>query len=179
MCSHATRFRSCIMPPHILREIAQHGSPAQRAAATNTLALDATFRTLRASPPAVRPRSNALPAAVPVAKHRTIYTAAHQQQLPGQIVGTEQKPPTKASDVAAYEAFQGLGATLDFYFEGLRPPLDRRRGPAARRDRALRPGLQQRLLGRPADGLRRRRRRDLQPLHGRRSTSSATSSPTA
>jgi Zn-dependent metalloprotease len=118
MCSHATRFRpSCIMPPHILREIAQRGSPEQRAAATNTLALDATFRTLRASPPAVRPWSNPLPAAVPVAKHRTIYTAAHQQQLPGQIVGTEQKPPTKASDVAAYEAFQGLGATWDFYFD--------------------------------------------------------------
>ena len=118
MCSHATGLRpSCIMPPHILREIAQRGNPAQRAAATNTLALDATFRTLRASPLAVRPRSTALPAAVPVAKNRTIYTAAHQQQLPGQIVGTEQKPPTRASDVAAYEAFQGLGATWDFYFD--------------------------------------------------------------
>ncbi len=118
MCSHVTRLRpSCIMPPHILREIAQRGNPAQRAAATNTLALDATFRTLRASPLAVRPRSTALPAAVPVAKHRTIYTAANQQQLPGQVVGTEQKPPTKASDVAAYEAFQGLGATWDFYFD--------------------------------------------------------------
>jgi Zn-dependent metalloprotease len=118
MCSHSTRFPlSCIMPPHILREIAQRGNPAQRAAATNTLALDATFRTLRASPGAFGSRSSALSAPVPAAKRRIIYTARHQQQLPGDIVGTEQKPPTKASDVAAYEAFQGLGATWDFYFD--------------------------------------------------------------
>jgi Zn-dependent metalloprotease len=118
MCSHSTRSPlSCIMPPHILREIAQRGNPAQRAAATNTLALDATFRTLRASPRVFGSRSNALPPPVPAAKRRTIYTARHQQQLPGEIVGTEQKPPTRASDVAAYEAFQGLGSTWDFYFD--------------------------------------------------------------
>ena len=118
MCSHPTRFpSSCIMPPHILREIARRGNPAQRAAAINTLALDATFRTLRASPGAFGARASALPAPVPAAKRRTIYTARHQQQLPGAIVGTEQKPPTRAADVAAYEAFQGLGATWDFYFD--------------------------------------------------------------
>ena len=32
----------CILPPHILREMARHGSAAQRNAALNTLALDAT-----------------------------------------------------------------------------------------------------------------------------------------
>ena len=38
-------------------------------------------------------------------------------------------------------------------------------GHAARRDGPLRPRLRQRLLGRSADGLRRRRRRAVQPLH--------------
>src|SRR3982751_4594802 len=118
MCSQSSRYPwSCIMPPHILREIALRGTPAQRAAATNTLALDATFRTLRASPEAFGSRSSALPAPVPAAKRRTIYTARNQQQLPGDVVATEQKPPARASDPAAYEAFQGLGATWDFYFD--------------------------------------------------------------
>ena len=141
MCSHATRFRSCIMPPHILREIAQHGSPAQRAAATNTLALDATFRTLRASPPPVRPRLNALPAAVPVGKHRTIYSARNQQNLPGRSSGANRRPPTHAADVAAAdEAYRWPWAHVRFLLGRVPAQLDRRRGHAAERHRPLRHG---------------------------------------
>ena len=118
MCSPSTRSPlSCIMPPHILRAIAQRGNAAQRIAATNTLALDATFRALRASPRGVAAPPNAAPVTVPPAKRRTLYTAGHQQELPGDVVATEQKPPTRTADVAAYEAFHGLGATWDFYFD--------------------------------------------------------------
>ena len=107
------------MPPHILREIAQRGNPAQRAAAINTLALDSTFRTLRASPAAFRsPRSRRSRQPVRPRKRRTIYTAAHQQQLPGahRRDRTEARRPGRPTS-PRHEAFQGLGATWDFYFD--------------------------------------------------------------
>nr|WP_284291735.1 hypothetical protein [Angustibacter aerolatus] len=50
----------------------------------------------------------------------------------------------------------------------LRPRLARRAGPAARRDRALRGALRQRLLGRVPHGVRRRRRHHVQPVHHQR-----------
>jgi Zn-dependent metalloprotease len=118
MCSPSPRRPlQCIMPPHILREIALRGNAAQRLAASNTLALDSTFRLLRATPLNHPAAATAAPAPVPAARRRTIYTARHQQTLPGDVIGTEQKPPARTTDLAAYEAFQGLGATWDFYFD--------------------------------------------------------------
>ena len=57
MCLYTPHIPSnlCILPPHILRAIAQNGTPQQRTAAMQTLASDATFRTLRA---AARPLAN-------------------------------------------------------------------------------------------------------------------------
>lgn len=115
--SSARRSILCIMPPHILRAIAQRGTPAQRLAATNTLAFDITFRSLRATRHSVATGLSVGPAAAPAGKRRTIYTANHTEQLPGEIIATEDKPITKATDIAGYEAFQGLGATWDFYYE--------------------------------------------------------------
>ena len=65
----------CILPPHVLREMARHGSAAQRNAALNTLALDATNRAQRMTMQllAVAPRQVVTGAAPQV--HRTIYTA--------------------------------------------------------------------------------------------------------
>jgi hypothetical protein len=50
MCQTTTHRRSifCILPPHVLRSIAQNGTPQQRASAMATLATDNTFRALRA-----------------------------------------------------------------------------------------------------------------------------------
>jgi Zn-dependent metalloprotease len=107
----------CILPPYILRAIAERGSPEQRATATQTLALDMTLRTLRSTPLAIEARSLADIVADPAVKRRTIYTANHQQQLPGTVVATEAKPPASNADVAVREAFDGLGATWDFYAE--------------------------------------------------------------
>ena len=39
----------CILPPHVLRSIAQRGNAEQRTMATNTLAVDATLRAFRAA----------------------------------------------------------------------------------------------------------------------------------
>ena len=66
----------CIVPPHVLREVARNGNAAQRNAALDTLALDVTMRTQRMAfqyLAAAVPRPVA--AAAPPQVHRTIYTA--------------------------------------------------------------------------------------------------------
>jgi Zn-dependent metalloprotease len=105
----------CILPPHILRSIAERGTPEQRASASRTLALDATLRALRASPISLEGPPAIAIATDAVSKRRTIYTANHQQQLPGTIIASEAHPPAANADVAVREAFHGLGATWDFY----------------------------------------------------------------
>ena len=118
MCRRTVRAPSifCILPPHILHEIAQNGTPQQRAEALQTLATDQTFRMMRAvqpTPPAAAGRPNVL--AAEGEKHRTIYDTHTGQNLPGTIVRTEGSAPSK--DVAVNEAYDGLGATFDFYWD--------------------------------------------------------------
>ncbi len=109
--------RSCILPSHILRSIAQNGRPQQRARALRTLATDNTFRALRVSPqptaPTARRRTRVL--AVEGQKQRTIFNAHNTQNLPGDVVRTEGALPT--GDPAVDEAYDGLGATYDLYWE--------------------------------------------------------------
>ena len=48
MCHHPHRHSIfCILPPHVLVEIAKNGTSEQRQAAINTLDVDTTFRTNR------------------------------------------------------------------------------------------------------------------------------------
>jgi Zn-dependent metalloprotease len=106
----------CILPPHVLREIAMNGTAPERTAALNTLATDQTFRAMRADErltPHAPVRAGVL--AVEGEKQRTIYSAKNQQNLPGVIVRAEGAPPT--GDEAADEAYDGLGATFDFFWE--------------------------------------------------------------
>jgi Zn-dependent metalloprotease len=116
MCS-SRQSLFCILPPHILRSIAERGTLEERMAATRTLALDSTFRTLRATPLALGAAPTVTNAVVPPVKQRTIYTANNHQELPGTVVASETAPPAATADVAVVEAFDGLGATWDFYFE--------------------------------------------------------------
>jgi Thermolysin metallopeptidase, catalytic domain len=118
MCSNARRHSIfCILPPHILRTMAERGTPDQRIFASRTLAVDTTLRSLRLSA-VMRPPAPAIPEPIDIAsKRRTIYTAHNQQQLPGTVVASESAPPTAKADVAVREAFDGLGATWDFFFE--------------------------------------------------------------
>jgi Zn-dependent metalloprotease len=109
----------CILPPYLLHAILRNGSARQRAAASATLACDATFRQLRATlsaqqPPAQR-RRRALGLA-PVIQ-RTIHSAGNEETLPGQVVRAEGAPPT--DDPAVDEAYDGLGHTWGFYQEVL------------------------------------------------------------
>ncbi|MCS6779356.1 MAG: M4 family metallopeptidase [Geminicoccaceae bacterium] len=105
----------CILPPHILSHIARAGRAKQRQAALQTLAIDQTFRALRAArlvgPEGVR----AALAAAPGVKRRTISSAGHQEVLPGEPVRREGEPAS--GDPAVDEAYDGLGHTWDLFNE--------------------------------------------------------------
>jgi Zn-dependent metalloprotease len=102
------------IPPHLLRRIALRGSPAQRAAALATLGTDQTLRLARATYQLMESGAHrALMTAGERVKQRTIYDAAHGDTLPGRVVRSEGGPAGK--DIAVNEAYDGLGATFDFY----------------------------------------------------------------
>ena len=115
MCDSAHQHSIfCILPPEILANIAKNGTAEQRDAAIQALSLDATFRTQRLTfnflggPLGRQDVSGAAPAV-----QRTIYDAGNGQSLPGKVVRNEGAPPS--TDVEVDEAYDGLGATFDFY----------------------------------------------------------------
>lgn len=115
ICRHNSIF--CILPPYILESIAQNGTAKQRSVALQTLTTDVTIRGLRIGQRPVAPGGPRRPRdLVPEGtKQRTIYDAHGTQDLPGDPVRVEGAPPT--SDLAVNEAYDGLGATFDLYWE--------------------------------------------------------------
>ena len=106
----------CILPPYILDSIAKNGTAEQRVTAIETLAVDHTLRAIRAAVARVGPISRSAGAlATPGAKQRSIYTANNTQTLPGKLVINEGDKPGK--DVAVNEAYDGLGATYDLFWD--------------------------------------------------------------
>ena len=105
----------CILPPHVLREIARNGNAAQRNAALDTLAIDTTMRSERLTFQALAGAPGSAVAAAPAHAHRTVYTAGNTQALPGSLVRGEGQPA--AADQSVNEAYDGLGHTFDFYLE--------------------------------------------------------------
>ena len=103
-----------ILPPELLRRIALRGSARQRETALATLATDHTLRLARATYQllALAPQRGLLgvPAA---AKQRTVYDAQGRETLPGKAVRAEGARAVK--DAAVNEAYDGLGATFDFF----------------------------------------------------------------
>lgn len=96
-----------IVPPYIVREISERGSPRQRARALQALAISERFRGRREA-------IGSFAAATPAGKkRRTIYDAHHRFALPGKLVRGEGDPPSK--DSAVNEAYTGSGNTYDFY----------------------------------------------------------------
>jgi Zn-dependent metalloprotease len=103
-----------IVPPDLLRRIALHGSPRQREAALGTLATDQTLRLARATHALMESGAqSALRVAGARTKQRTIYDAAGSETLPGKVARHEGARAVR--DVAVNEAYDGLGATFDFY----------------------------------------------------------------
>jgi Zn-dependent metalloprotease len=109
-----------IAPPDLLARLAEHGTPAQRAAALRALPASASIRARRAlvgellRNPATREAMLAT-LARPSQEKRSVYDAHHKGQadLPGTLVRSEDDPAV--ADVAVNQAFDGAGATYDFY----------------------------------------------------------------
>lgn len=118
MCQRTYHRRSifCILPPYVLSKISQNGTPVQRNKALTTMSTDSTLRSLRLAQ--VPSRGLAAPMRGVTSegqKQRTIYTAQHSTELPGDLIRKEGAPP--CGDVAADEAYDALGATHDFYWQ--------------------------------------------------------------
>ncbi len=111
----------CIVPPHILDAIARNGTKEEREAALDTLSFDHTFRAYRAAGPQIQgpiAQRNVLHALSlqEQDKKRTVYDAQHKQvRCSGKVVRNEGQGPT--GDKAVDEAYDGLGATYDLYWD--------------------------------------------------------------
>ena len=101
-----------IVPPHMLRELAQRGTESQRDSAFQTLTVSAQIRGRREVVGRIFSEFLIPPAGE---KRRTVYNAKNRTRLPGTLVRGEGDPPS--NDAAVNEAYDGAGATYDFYNE--------------------------------------------------------------
>ena len=98
----------------MLRRIAAGGTARQRDAALETLAMDHTLRLTRATYQLLEAGAHRGLLTLPTAaKQRTVYDARNREELPGTTVRAEGSSPI--ADVEANEAYDGLGATFDFF----------------------------------------------------------------
>jgi Zn-dependent metalloprotease len=103
-----------IIPPHMLESMAEKGNAAQKKTAFETLELSAQMRGAReAIGPAIMAISIGALSLGPGVKRRTIFDAKKGTALPGLRVRSE--GGAASSDVSVNEAYDGSGATYDFY----------------------------------------------------------------
>lgn len=98
----------CIVPPHLLNEIASRGDELLKQWALATISLSESVRSRRQTFAFIIPGI-----AKPAKKERFVYDAEHDTSLPGKLVRREGDNPTK--DVAVNEAYDGAGWTYDLY----------------------------------------------------------------
>jgi hypothetical protein len=106
------QFRACtIVPPYLLEAFARHPDSEIAERARRTLATDARRPPFRApARGATATASNGL--------QRTVGDAKNTEQLPGATVRTEGQPAT--GDVAADEAYDGLGDTYALFYDAFK-----------------------------------------------------------
>lgn len=103
----------CIIPPHMLKQIAAKGSAEQREVALRTITVSEQFRGQRRAIKDVL--QFAAVAEVGQGKNRSVYDAKNGTNLPGTLVRSEGEGPV--TDVAINEAYDGSGITYDMYSE--------------------------------------------------------------
>lgn len=108
-----THTRHSIIPPYLLRRLADSAEPEVAQPAARTLLADQGFRADRGGlrPVPVRPSM----IADDVAVNREISSANNAERLPGTVVRREGEPAT--GDPAADEAYDGFGATWTLFHE--------------------------------------------------------------
>ena len=108
----------CILPPDLLHALARSGDDQVRQTALNALSVDHRFRLTRAESAARTGGISARPitfARIGGRVNRTIYDQSHSEaQSPGQVERAEGQDPT--ADRSVNSAYDGLGATYDFYW---------------------------------------------------------------
>ena len=105
---------NCIVPPHILKAMLNSDEARVRESALRTISISERIRGEREILGAVRSAIITNPIGT---KHRSIHDAKHERlatsQLPGTLVRDEGQAPT--ADASVNQAYDGLGATYDFY----------------------------------------------------------------
>jgi Zn-dependent metalloprotease len=104
----------CIVPPYLLAHMARLSDPRLRRvaeAAMRTLVLSERLRGQRHALGEIAPLA-ATPAGT---KRRTIFDARQGGTLPGDLIRAEGDAPSK--DASVNEAYDGLGATYDLFWE--------------------------------------------------------------
>jgi Zn-dependent metalloprotease len=104
-----------IVPPYIVAALAARGSRSAMRAGQLTLLHDVELRRRRAANAPGREKRRP-PSATPRTPHlrRTVYDVKHTTRLPGTQVRAE--GGKKTGDAAVDEAYDGTGATFDFYW---------------------------------------------------------------
>ena len=111
-------MRHAIVPPYLLARIAAAREPHlahAAAAARATLAAPREYRPARSRLRLSIDEAGTLVAETAPAPDRTISDAQGREVLPGVRVRGEDDPPT--DDIAVDQAFDGLGATFDFFWD--------------------------------------------------------------
>ena len=146
-------MRCSFVPAYVLEQLANAAELGRTVdsdvvvASRETLVIDAAFRQRRQAHPRRRVDETGTGGWV-------VHTADHGTSLPGTPVRSQDEPA--AGDEAVDEAWVGIEAVLAMFREVYGRGVLRRRRRARHRDRALRAGLRQRLLGRDPARLRRR-----------------------
>jgi Zn-dependent metalloprotease len=109
---HGSRSISCIIPPHMLEEIARRGAPEQRDMALETIAVSTRLRSHR-DVLSTQIQRAAVGSSISAGKQRTVYDAKNGSSLPGTKVRGEGDPAS--TDVGVNEAYDGSGFTYDMY----------------------------------------------------------------
>lgn len=110
---------NCILPDHVLRNIAERGDESQRKRALDTLLVSSTLRSARSQAEARQAsgprRVESLAPLAPPAIDRVIRDAGGTMNLSAPIARREGDEPV--GDPAVDEAFEHFGTTWDFFFE--------------------------------------------------------------
>lgn len=104
---------NCIVPPYMLREIIENGTPEQRQQALRNIVSAEAIRVQREVIAKEGPPESFMEATAGL--NRVIYSADNSSTLPGRELRAEGGPPT--GDPAADEAYDGAGATYSLFNE--------------------------------------------------------------
>src|SRR4051794_29504752 len=104
-----------VIPPHMLKRVAKQTGHKARHDARATLEQMRELAAGRSRTPAGSCAAAAPEVTPGMRKQRNVYDGGHSTQLPGKLAMSEHK--ARSADVEVREAYDGSGATYDFFAE--------------------------------------------------------------